>query len=129
MKNHAISTPVGLLEGRDAIFLDGIQHDYKGRTVAYTGEINACLASKYEGAAEWLRYLIKFTGVDVISMTELDCYEYELNLASSFDRVAEPRLKSRIASCEQFVVATYDHVFELMATGYEFEITNERQAE
>ncbi|MCB1099433.1 MAG: hypothetical protein KDN22_27935 [Verrucomicrobiae bacterium] len=62
-------------------------------------------------------------------MTELDCYEHELDLVSSFDRVTEPRLKSRNESCEQFVFATYDHVFELMATGYEFAITAERQAE
>lgn len=129
MKNQAIQTSVGFLEGRDAIYFDGLHHDYEKRTVSFFGEINASLASKYEGSAKWLRYQITFKGVDAISMTELDCYEHELELASSFDRVTEPRLKSRIESCEQFVLATYDHVFELMATGYEFEITNGHEAE
>lgn len=129
MENQAIQTPVGFLEGRDAIYLDGIHHDYEKRTVVFIGEINASLATQYQGFAKWLGYQITFRGVDAISMTELDCYDHELDLASSFDRVTEPRLKSRIESCEQFVLATYDHIFELMATDYEFEITNERQAE
>lgn len=129
MKNQPIQTSVGILEGRDAIYLERIDHDYARRRVAFVGEINANLASMYQGAAKWLRYQITFKGVDAMCMTELDCYEHELDLASSFDRVLVPRLKSRVKPCEQFVFATYDHVFELMASGYEIEISNEPPAQ
>lgn len=126
MENHAIKTSVGILAGRDAIYLDRFENDYSARKMTFVGEINATLASEYEGSSKWLGYRITFDGVDVIRMTELDCYEHELDLVSSFDRMPKARLKSRIEACEQFVFSTYDHIFEMMATGYQFEITSER---
>jgi len=129
MENEPIKTSIGLLVGRDAIYLDGIEHNYGDRTVVFSGEINATLASDYHGIAKWLGYRIAFAGVDALRMTELDCYDNEVHLASSFDRVPVPTMGSRIESCQQYVLATYDHVFELMAIGHEFIITGERQAE
>lgn len=129
MENEPIKTAVGFLVGRDAIYLDGIEQNYADRTLIFSGEVNATLASEYDGSAKWLAYRIKFNGVDAIHMTELDCYQNELNLTSSFDRVPVPRMRSRIESCQQYTLATYDHVFDVMATGHEFEITGERRAE
>jgi len=122
MKNQAIQTVVGFLVGRDAIYLNDIQHDYTKRMVSFVGEINAGLATKYEGSAKWLGYQITFKGVGAVSMTELDCYEQERDLVSSFDLVIQPRRKGFSESSKQFVFATYDHVFELIAIDYAFEI-------
>jgi hypothetical protein len=129
MSNQPIKTSIGILSGRDAIYLDEIDSVYDKRTIVFVGEINASLASEYRGNAKWLKYKINFFGVDALRMTELDCYESEINLASSFDRVMVPTMKSRTMECKQFILATYDHIFEIMATDYEFEIIDERNAE
>jgi len=124
MSHQSVNTEIGVISGRDAIYLDDVVQDYKHRTIVFSGEINSALASGYSGKEKWLKYSIKFTGVDCLSMTELDCYEYELEMLSSFDVLSKPRLKSRDRACKQFVFATYDHVFEVMAQDFDLAIEN-----
>ena len=69
---HGIATELGLLSGRDCVYLDRVEGDGWG-TLVLTGEINGALASR--PSWDWVPYRLAFQGVLACFSCELDTYE------------------------------------------------------
>jgi hypothetical protein len=127
MKPHpkAIHTEVGVLNGRDAIFLDSVE--YKFGTLRLEGHFNANLASAYQGREEDIPYILVFTGVMYYAAWELDLYPNDRDIESSFDKVENSPLLKTLKNDgsekmtdqhQHFVLSTYDDVYEIVALDY-----------
>jgi len=123
----AVVTPVGVVRGRDAVYLDAVDLDYTARRVGFRGTLNPALCSEAPRGDDWPGYEIVFRDVLALRMTELDLDGGEGG--SSFDEVVGSRwlkaLKARdraakvSAGHRHFVPETYDDVFELVSSGFD----------
>ncbi|SFS77246.1 hypothetical protein [Paenibacillus sp. BC26] len=71
MEVKPIETELGILLGRDCIFLDEINHIYNSATIELSGEVNGNLATNGKKDT-WIKYKIKLTGIYYFNMIELD---------------------------------------------------------
>ena len=128
-----INTILGVIKGRNAIFLD--EAIYVGNQIELRGEFNSNLCSNSKETDAYIGYSLTFVGVMGINMIELD-----LNNdfgRSAFDRVVnsvwinEMRLRDHSAKVkpdlEHYFVATYDDVFNIACESFELKILNTRK--
>jgi hypothetical protein len=130
-----IQTPVGLLVGRDAIFLDTMKFCDDGSGLLLTGEINCKLAS-FNPPGQWMGYTLSFFGVSALKMIELDStYNgqiYESMGKSSFGEIINSHwissLGGKVTTDDRhFIVATYDYVFEIVCRKFELKFTSSEE--
>ena len=129
-----INTVLGVISGRDAIFLD--EAIYGGNRIELRGEINSNLCSNSIEKDSFIAFSLMFAGVMGITMIELDLNDDFGR--SSFDRVVnsvwmnELRLRDHTAkvkpNLEHYFVATYDDVFNIACLSFELTILNTRKA-
>ena len=126
-----IETELGVLRGRDCVYLDAVEQDGDGN-MAFTGEINGKLAA----GTGWVPYRLVFQGVAACFFCELDTYE---NLAgagcfdgSCFDRVEDSAWLETLPLRADFDkrrhahyrLLTYDGVYHVIAAGHRLELRN-----
>jgi len=133
-----ISTEIGTLCGRDAIYLDGVAVSDNCNTLELSGEFNCALASKPPPVpARWQAYQLRFRGVLAYQVVELDTWESAAGGSwpeSSFDEVSESEWLARIRGPmsrvapqhRHFVFRTYDRVFEVVCTMFELTMKGTR---
>lgn len=121
MVHFAITTDLGLIEGRNAIYLDRLFQDHRSLDLTFEGEIDTRMTTGYIGESEWVSFRLKFFRSDSYVMTKLDCYEKIDDLPTCFNRLTEPFLKTRLSNFSQYSLATYDHIFDIIATEYSLE--------
>lgn len=123
-----IETDIGILWGRDAIFLSNIEFDYNRNLVRLKGD----LASRYDKDNCQTNYTLEFSGVYIFNMVELDLsfevLEFDFN-ESSFLEVKDSNLvktakKIRKVDLRHFVVQTYDDVFEVVCKDFTMSLSN-----
>jgi hypothetical protein len=129
MKRTPIETPVGKISGRSAIHLDGVAQTVGPCNLRLTGELSSLCCSEYTGEARWIGYEANFKIVLAYQCCELEVYKTEGDIESSFDLVplsdwAESLGTSK--SYSHFVLATYDHVYEILACDFQFTLGHER---
>ena len=122
-KATAVNTCLGVLKGRDCIYLDQVKQDTLNN-LTFTGDINGHLVSQHRDEKDWFP-LAYFT-------CELDTYE---NLAgteyldgSSFDLIEDSTWLMSLPVREDFDkgiyrhyrLFTYDDVYNIIAVSYEF---------
>jgi len=123
MNNHfPINTELGILKGRDCIFLDEVKLEIGQNNLILLGEINGDLCSR-EQSGLYIPYEISFNGVLALKMIELDSWDY--NSKSSFDEIMESNwikeLGGKVKSKHRhFFFQTYDEVFEIVCSDYVF---------
>jgi hypothetical protein len=129
-----ITTEIGTLFGRDAIFLDSVSLSDNCNTLELSGEFNCSLASKPPPSpAKWQAYKIQFCGVLAFRVTELDTWESTQGgrwPKTSFDEVTESewlaQLRSPMSAVKpehrHFIFQTYDYVFEVICTSYKLDM-------
>ena len=120
-----INTEMGVISGRDAIYLDSVDFDYAQHIVRLTGEINGNLCSVKSGR-EWIKHSLTFSGVLDFRMTELDFSVHAG--ASSFDRVINSNLLNALrkndsgekltAKHKHYVLLSFDDVFNIVCDSY-----------
>jgi hypothetical protein len=124
-----IITPVGVLNGRDAIYLNEITLPDCCNSLVAIGSINCRLASKPPDGVRFQSYRIKFSGVLAHQITELDTWEASRNQVwppSSFDEVKKSEWIARCTTSlskvtknhRHFIFQTYDHVIEVLCLDY-----------
>ena len=126
-KYVAISTPIGILRGRNAIYLDAATLSNNCSTLELSGEFNCHLASKPLTNTRWQRYRIAFHNVIALQMIELDTWEslpQGSEGESCFDECIDSAWLAQMggkatAEHRHFVVWTYDDVFGVICKGYE----------
>lgn len=122
----SIITEIGIIEGRDAILLDGVLQC--NAEVLLEGRINAALCSRPTNNARWVPYRISFIGVKAF-----DCREVEISdwrNPSSFCEIVDSEWLGRLglrAPCRHYVFATYDYVYEVAAKEYRLSLASEAQ--
>jgi hypothetical protein len=119
-----VVTSVGILQGRDAIFLDSFQFELHG-VLTLKGSLNGRLLER--PVNEELAYTLVFTGVLALKVTELDSWDY--SSASSFDEVnpsrwrVELRTRKMTPEHRHYLVQTYDDVIEVICTRYQLTLS------
>lgn len=131
-KAIAINTCLGVLNGRDCIYLDLMKQDDLDN-LTFTGEINGHLVSMHKSEKRWLPYTLTFQRVLAYFACELDTYE---NLAgmghpdgSSFDLIEDSTWLKFLPLREDFDkdlyqhyrLFTYDVVYNIIAVSYSLE--------
>ncbi len=122
MEHVPIQTKLGILHGRDCIYLDKVKLLNGNNTLVLIGEINGNLCSEQRIGAD-IPYKLIFTGVLALKMIELDSWDG--NSESSFDEVINSTwvkcLGGKVQSWHKhYLVQTYDEVFEVVCEKHEF---------
>ena len=78
-KATAVNTCLGVLKGRDCIYLDKVERDGLNN-LTFTGDINGHLISQHRDEKDWFPYTLTFRQVLAYFACELGTYE---NLAKT----------------------------------------------
>lgn len=129
----SIKTDLGILNGRDCIYLEEVKQDAMDNLI-FTGDINGALVSLHKNEKEWFGYRLTFSRVLVYFSCELDTYE---NLEGSghldnscFDIIDNSDWLHTLPIREDFDkkiykhyrVFTYDMVYNIIAVNYQFDV-------
>lgn len=130
-KALAVNTCLGILKGRDCIYLDEVKQD-DANNLTFKGGINGHLISVHQEVQDWFTYTLTFRQVVAYFCCELETYTNYLGgkfqYVSSFDVIEESHLlKSLLLSDDlnkgiyrHYRLFTYDEVFNIIAASYEF---------
>ncbi|WP_298117339.1 hypothetical protein [Flavobacterium sp.] len=126
-----VITKVGLIYGRDAIFLDKVNF-INEETFELLGEFSGSLCKNLNDNND-VKFKIVFKNVHLFKMTELDFDEVEYK--SSFDEIEnsiqinkmveidnQNNLKKIDKTYKHYIFRTYDTVFEIIGKDYSLEI-------
>ena len=114
---------LGVLKGRDCIFLDTVMQDGKGDLV-FKGEINGSLASKINKDV-WIPYTLTFHQVIAYSSCELDVYtdmaDSDLDIVENSKRLAELPAGNDMdkSKYKHYRLFTYDYVYDILAVSFD----------
>ena len=127
-KATAVNTCLGVLKGRDCIYLDQVKQDALNN-LTFTGDINGHLISQCRDEKDWFPYTLTFRQVLAYFTCELDTYE---NMAgteyldgSSFDLIEDSTWLKSLPVREDFDkgiyrhyrLFTYDDVYKILLYG------------
>lgn len=119
MKTQAIETVVGILYGRNAIYLDEVHQRFDPPTpLFFKGALSTSCCQEYKGTSKFIDYSLLFENTKFFSCCELDYYKHEKSLSSSFDTVQDSNLLQMFSfgsEYKHYVLATYDLVYEIVA--------------
>ena len=73
-KATAVNTCLGVLKGRDCIYLDQVKQDGLNN-LTFTGDINGHLVSQHRDEKDWFPYTLTFRRVLAYFSCELDTYK------------------------------------------------------
>lgn len=123
----SVETGIGVISGRDAIYLDEIKFDYSKNSVQLIGEINGRLCSRNSLNLEWIKYSIIFSNILMFQMIELDFADFKGS--SSFDEVVNSTWFEDVRkydsaskindSHKYYFFKTYDDIFEIVCKNYQ----------
>ena len=111
-----VQTELGILSGRDCIYLDSAKFSDSQSNFILKGDINGDLCSK-EILGEEIPYKVIFEGVLALKMVELDSWDF--NSESSFDEILNSSWIKSLGgkvnkSHHHYLFQTYDEVFEVV---------------
>ncbi len=124
-----IETRLGVICGRDSIYLDEVTYDYAHRKVRLSGEINGALCSSSNDDSI-IKYKLEFLGIYVFKLAELDlwCELTDIDFCiTSFGEIKNSALSAQASKVEganlkHYLIQTYDDVFEIVCKEYKFEL-------
>jgi hypothetical protein len=124
MTLRPVNTSVGLLRGRDCIYLDSVSLPDEVRVLILRGEINGDLCERRAPGAS-LPFEACFSGVMAIRVLELDSWSFTGE--TSFDEVLESSWIAELGGKvtpehRHFIVQTYDDVFDIVCDRVEVSI-------
>lgn len=131
MQLETIVTKFGVLNGRNAIYLDKIE--FEGRhTVTLIGEINGNLLENEYKTSNSLKYTFVFRQILAFEMIELDSWfinapEIWHEQGSSLNKVINSQwvqsLGGKVTPKHQhFIIQTYDDVFQIVCETIEIQM-------
>ena len=134
-----IETPLGLLNGRDCIFVDKVDYDVGSNSVVLYGEINGNLCSRDVARKSYIPYRLQFDQVYYFLCVELDCDLRRTRSTLSLARVKDSTLIAALRSNDfdhklsplhsHYYVVTYDDVFEIVSAELHIAIGDARVQE
>jgi len=126
MNSVPIDIGLGVINGRDSIYLNTIEFSNRTNHLHISGEINGDLCSK-PSAEKWIPYEIKFEWIIANKITELDTWESQQNWynTSSFDLIENSEWLEKLGGQKlhndhkHIIILTYDDVIELVCKSYQ----------
>ena len=130
-KATAVNTCLGVLMGRDCIYLDQVKRDDLDN-LTFTGDINGHLVSQHTNEKDWFSYTLTFRRALAYFACELDTYENLVGTehleGSSFDLIENSSWLKSLPVRKDFDKSvyrhyrlfTYDVVYNIIAVSYEF---------
>jgi len=120
-----IETLLGIVRGRDAIYLDSFEYELHS-VVKLAGGINGKLASN--PIEKFVKYSLSFTSVLAFKVVELDSWDYQSE--SSFDKVVDSDWRKTLGGKitpehKHYLIQTYDDVIEVVATKFSLKISDD----
>ncbi len=119
MNKPIIIEELGLIYGRDAIFLDKIIFEDEHNNVKLIGEFSGALCENIKNK-EWIKYEILFKNILEFRLIKLDFFD-DSEYSSSFEKVLNSD-KVKTDNQNHYIFHTYDDVIELIATDFEINI-------
>jgi len=121
---QAIQTSLGILRGRDAIYLDRVDVQITSGILSLVGNISGSLCSEPQ-TQDWISYQLSFYGVLAFKVIELDSWDH--GSSSSFDEIVNSNwireLGGKVTpSHKHYLVQTYDDVMEVVCKRYDLQI-------
>lgn len=128
-----IVTDLGVLRGRDCIYLNFVEQDDIDN-MTLSGDINGALVDIHEEEKEWFPYQLMFRGVLACFFCELDTYEDLVGTEdfkdSCFNWIEDSvwlqslpiRQDFEKSKYTHYCVFTYDIVYHIIAVAYQLEI-------
>ncbi len=113
-KYRAVETTLGIINGRDTIYLDEITLVVAERKLILRGEFNGPLCSKATNE-DFIPYELIFSRVSDHKLTDLDSFGFAKGI-SSFDEVVQGGAK------REYLVRTYDDVLEVVCDSYQLNL-------
>ena len=124
-----IETPLGIANGRDAIYLDKVMFLNRTNTLVLEIDLNTalCHRTSESDVIDFSSFLLTFDQVLATKQVELDSWDWESE--SSFDEIQDSKwikeLGGKVTSeYKHFLIQTYDDVFEVVCKNYEFAPNN-----
>jgi hypothetical protein len=113
------------LSGRNAIYLDETEVSLFPNEIKFRGEINSSRCSNITSTEKFIKYELTFKSIVKYECCLLDYYNDEKLLKSSFDEVLNSEMvkMNSLEVHKHYIFATYDQIFEILATGYELILT------
>ena len=130
-KATAVKTCLGVLNGRDCIYLERVKQDALNN-LTFTGDINGHLVSQHKDEKDWFPYTLIFRRVLTHFACELDTYENLTGTgrldSSCFNLIEDSSWLKSLPVREDFNkdiyrhyrLFTYDVVYNIIAISYEF---------
>ena len=115
-KYRPVETSLGVISGRDAIYLDEITLVIAERKLVLRGEFNGHLCSKRTHG--FIPYELIFHRVSDHKLTDLNQFGFERGV-SSFDEIVGT------GAPKEFLVRTYDDVLEVVCDGYQLVVLSD----
>ncbi len=125
MHTKSIELPVGIITGRNGIYLDEVISSYSPHILTFSGEINGKLCSKNKKNLRWIPYKIGFINVISYECQNIDVCTWEKLTQSSFDEVSEKCFVNGTAYGDDyrcFYFSTYDYMFKIVAKHYKVDL-------
>jgi len=123
---ESISTEVGVINGRDGIFIYKIVHDIRGRSMMVEGTLNGELCSNNYTGKEWITFRLTFSDPVAYECQKLDRCHWENDTISSFDVQRggfEENSKPYSPEFKMYYLSAYDEMLKIVATDFLLEIT------
>lgn len=117
MLTKKISTTIGTLSGRDAIYIDELKQVFAPSIVTLKGKINGSLCSSNIYNLKWINYKFTFRGVKYFDCCHLDSCKIEVHLSSSFDIVNNSEQIKTLGLDSKYIhiiVSTYDYIYQII---------------
>ncbi|MBG9796038.1 hypothetical protein ABD76_27830 [Paenibacillus dendritiformis] len=126
LENIPIYTQLGIINGRDGIYLDKMHQDLNQLT--FIGDINGKLCTNNELGYRWYSYKLVFNHVQAYDCRGLDICRWKV--VSSLDEVKNSDVLKEVKldgkGYNHYILSTYDYIYSIIAKGFEMEITEGR---
>ena len=124
-----IVTQVGIIDGRDSIYLDEVE--FTVNELIFKGKINGNSCTNNYFKKEWIKYTLKFYNTLYFDCVELDFNKIENQFASSFDLVTNSEIiksfqnqsKKLTEQHSHYGLFTYDYIFQIIAKSFELTVS------
>ena len=127
-KNVPVLTILGVLNGRNAIYLDDVKQSFSPNQLLFIGEINGKLCSNNASEYRWYSYEVCFNLIQAYDCRELEVCKWKTE--SSFDEIIDSELIAELKLApkdyKHYILSTYDYVYSIVSRGFELQITGHR---
>ncbi|QPC82387.1 hypothetical protein G4Y79_22320 [Phototrophicus methaneseepsis] len=132
-----IHTPLGILQGRDAIHIDGLHYDPQaGGQLRIVGQIDGSAVTDNSEGRDWYGFTLVFEDVQALTLTQVDTYGYAGGSVSSFDQVFHSRWRNELINKNSTTVTgrhthyhlrTYDDVLDILSESFALVLDSEKR--